>query len=96
MAEQIDGTAAPEDIAAKVTQAATELEDIMQANQSLHQKFESHEWSGLDSLSQARTDLDHTRDGLGEVARKLGLAEQVAETLRQNQMVGDKESLGKK
>ncbi len=95
MAEAIDGTAAPEHIRTKVQNAADELEDIIAANASLHQQFENNEWSGLDDLAQIRTELDETRGDLAEIARKVGLTSNVAEAKRNNQMVGNKDSLGR-
>lgn len=95
MADTIDGTASTEDIAGKLQQATDEFEDIMAANQMLHQEFEANEWRGLDDLTQARAELDRARDALAEVARKVGLAGQVSEAYQQNQMVGNKESLGR-
>ncbi len=95
MAEAIDGTAAPEQIRVKVQTAADELEGIISANKTLHQTFESNEWSGLDDLAQIRKELDETREDLAEIARKVGLTSNVAETKRTNQMVGNKESLGR-
>jgi len=95
MADAIDGTASTEDIAGKLQQATDEFEEIMAANQMLHQEFEANEWSGLDDLTQARAELDRARDALAEVARKVGLAGQVSEAYAQNEMVGNKESLGR-
>lgn len=95
MADAIDGTATPDEIAGKLQQATDELEDMVAANQALHQRFESHGWSGLDELGAIRADLDRARDELGEVTRKVGLAAQVGQAYQQNHMVGDKESLGR-
>lgn len=95
MAEAIDGTAAPEQIRVKVQNAADELEGIIGANKSLHRTFEDNEWSGLDDLAQNRKELDDARESLAEITRKVGLTSNVAETKRNNQMVGNKESLGR-
>lgn len=95
MAEAIDGTASTEQIRTKVQQAADELEDMIAANAAVHQQFVNNEWSGLDDLGKIRTDLDGARDDLAEIARKVGLAGNVGQAYRDNQMVGNKESLGR-
>lgn len=95
MADAMDGTAAPEHIRNQVLTAADELEDIISANEQLQQQFENNEWSGLDDLAEIRTELAEVSGNLGEIARKVGLAEQVREALQENAMVGNKESLGR-
>ncbi len=95
MADAMDGTAAPEHIHNQLQTAADELEDMVAANEQLQQQFEANEWSGLDDLAQIRADLDGARDDLTEIARKVGLADQVRQAYEDNQMVGSKESLGR-
>lgn len=95
MADAMDGTAAPEHIRTQVQTAVDELEAIASANEQLQQQFENNEWSGLGDLAMLRSQLATVNDSLLEIARKVGLAEQVAEALQHNQMVGNKESLGR-
>lgn len=83
-----------EDVANAIRTAAERLEAIEQANQDWKNTFENHDWSGLDRINQAGEAIDATRDGLADLADKIGVGGQlVREAHNNNQMVGTKESV---
>lgn len=73
----INGDAGTDAMAEALTDAAGDLEILVNQNRSLVSTFEAHGWKGLDVLSSVDTDLNGVRDGLAEVAEKIGVGGQI-------------------
>lgn len=84
---------APDAMEEQVKTAAADLKQLSDENEDARGRFESAQWSGLDQLNTVRDRLDGASDTLTTVADKLGLSAEVVATLRENTMVGTKDSV---
>lgn len=93
----INGDASTDAMAAALKDAAGDLEVMANENLKLQHEFEAQRWAGLDILSGAATRINTIREGLVDVADKIGVGGQIVRDARlNNHMIthATKESLG--
>lgn len=90
---EITAESAPADIKDALCEAAQDLREIKDNNDSMRSTFESANWSGLDQLQAAGDKIGSAYDSLMTIADKFGLAAEVATAYLNNEMVGDKRTV---
>lgn len=73
MTTNLNGDAGIDQMAAALKDAAGDLEHLTNENAKLRQTFEDQGWSGLDKLEAVQADLAGVREGLVDVAEKIGV-----------------------
>ena len=85
-------------MAAALQQAGDELETIAADNDQIAESFEQNGWSGMDTLGAARDAIASVREGLTDVAEKIGVGGAAVRDARlSNQMAthASEQSLGR-